>query len=192
MTLYALYLVLVVILGRTGRTEYNFPATVAATAVNIALNLVLIPPYGIVGAGIALVASYLVVLVLMYAFTQRLFPVPYEWGRLGLVLVTAAVLVAGGELLLPTEGAVGLIGRVLVWGAYPAVLWATGFATAEEGAAIRRLLDPRTMRERMRAMLEAPAEPATEAGLGGEGGRGPQLTEEVYVAEARDEDRGGA
>jgi O-antigen/teichoic acid export membrane protein len=191
MTLYALYLVLVVILGRTGRTEYNFPATVAATAVNIALNLILIPPLGIVGAGIALVASYLVVLVLMYVFTQRLFPVPYEWRRLGLVVGTAAVLVAGGELLLPTEGAVGLVSRVLVWGAYPVVLWAARFATAEERAAIRRLLNPRLMRERLRALREAPAEPAAETGLGEEG-RGPQLTPEVYVAEARDEDRGGA
>ena len=81
--LYALYLVLVVVLGRTGRTEFNFPATVAGTVVNIALNLVLIPSLGIVGAGVALVASYAVVLVLMYVFTQRLFPVPYEWLRLG-------------------------------------------------------------------------------------------------------------
>jgi O-antigen/teichoic acid export membrane protein len=31
-TLYALYMVLVVILGRTGRTELNFPATIAAPA----------------------------------------------------------------------------------------------------------------------------------------------------------------
>ena len=38
--LYALYLVLVVILGRTGRTEFNFPATGAGTVVNIGLNLV--------------------------------------------------------------------------------------------------------------------------------------------------------
>ena len=52
---------------------------------------------GIVGAGIALVASYLVVLVLMYVFTQRLFPVPYEWGRLALVVGSAAALVGAGR-----------------------------------------------------------------------------------------------
>ena len=54
-------MVLVVILGRTGRTEFNFPATIAALVVNVALNLLLVPPLGIVGAGLALVASYLVV-----------------------------------------------------------------------------------------------------------------------------------
>ena len=192
MTLYALYLVLVVILGRTGRTEYNFPATAASTAVNIALNIVLIPPLGIVGAGLALVASYLVVLVLMYVFTQRLFPVPYDWGRLALVLATATALITAGELLLPTEGAVGLLSRTGVWLAYPAVLWAAGFATAEERGAIARLMDPRTLGERLRAMREAPAEPAAEQRLGREEGRGPRLTPEVYEAEARDEDRGGA
>ncbi len=47
-TLYALYLVLVVILGRTGRTEFNFPAAIGALVANVALNLVLVPPLGIV------------------------------------------------------------------------------------------------------------------------------------------------
>ena len=62
--LYALYLTMVVILGRTQRTELNFPATAAATAANIGLNLALVPPLGIVGAALALVASYVVVLAL--------------------------------------------------------------------------------------------------------------------------------
>src|SRR5882724_11822918 len=102
--LYALYLVLVIILGRTGRTEFNFPATGAGTVVNIVLNLILPPSMGIVGAGVSLVASYAVVLVLMYVFTQRLFKVPYEWLRLAQAVGLAAVLVAAGELLLPTSG----------------------------------------------------------------------------------------
>jgi O-antigen/teichoic acid export membrane protein len=121
-TLYALYMVLVVILGRTGRTEFNFPATIAATVVNVALNLALVPSLGIVGAGLALVASYVVVLVLMYVFTQRLFPVPYEWGRLARITLVAAALVGLGELLLPTSGVGGLLGRVLLWALYPLIL----------------------------------------------------------------------
>src|SRR5207342_2310446 len=103
-TLYALYMVLVVILGRTGRTEFNLPATVAALVANVALNIALVPPLGIVGAGLALVASYLVVVALMYVFTQRLFPVPYEWRRLARVVAASAAVVGAGELLLPTDG----------------------------------------------------------------------------------------
>ena len=74
--LYALYMVLLVVLGRTGRTEYNLPATIAGLVVNVGLNLLLLPLWGITGAPGSLVVSYLVVVVLMYLFTQRLFPVP--------------------------------------------------------------------------------------------------------------------
>jgi O-antigen/teichoic acid export membrane protein len=141
-TLYALYMVLVVILGRTGRTEFNFPATAAALVANIALNLALVPRLGIVGAGIALVASYIVVLALMYVFTQRLFPVPYEWGRLLRVLTVSAGLVGLGEVLLPTEGFVGLLLRLLFALAYPFALLATGFFTRAERRWLARLRHP--------------------------------------------------
>jgi peptidoglycan biosynthesis protein MviN/MurJ (putative lipid II flippase) len=173
--------VLVVILGRTGRTEYNFPAAAAATAANVALNIVLIPPFGIVGAGVALVLSYLLVLGLMYAFTQRLFHVPYEWRRLGLVIAAAIALVAGGELLLPTEGAAGLIPRVALWLAFPLVLWAAGFLEPAERAAVRSLAAQLTRRP-------APAAPATETAGDPASARGPRLTPEVYEVERRDED----
>lgn len=174
-TLYALYMVLVVILGRTGRTEFNFPATAAALAANVALNLLLVPPLGIVGAGLALVASYLVVLALMYVFTQRLFPVPYEWGRLARIVLISAVLVGLGELLLPTEGFVGLVSRVALWLTYPLALLATGFFTSRERAGLSRLRHPRELAASLRAMR--PAEP-------GVGSRIP----ETYEAEQMDED----
>jgi O-antigen/teichoic acid export membrane protein len=174
-TLYALYMVLVVILGRTGRTEFNFPATTAALVANIGLNLALVPSLGIVGAGLALVASYLVVLALMYVFTQRLFPVPYEWGRLLRVLAVSAALVGLGELLLPTDGFEGLVSRVLLWLIYPLALLAIGFFTAGERRWLARLRHPGEVVASLRALRPA-----------GDGvdGRIP----EVYEAERIDED----
>jgi O-antigen/teichoic acid export membrane protein len=142
-TLYALYMVLVVILGRTGRTEFNFPATIAALIANVALNLALVPPLGIVGAGLALVASYLVVLALMYGFTQRLFPVPYQWGRLARLVLVSSALVGSGELLLPTAGAAGLLGRAALWLLYPPALLAVGFFTKGEREGLAQLRHPR-------------------------------------------------
>jgi O-antigen/teichoic acid export membrane protein len=187
--LYALYLVLVVVLGRTGRTEFNFPATAAGTAVNIGLNLVLIPALGIVGAGVSLVASYAVVLVLMYVLTQRLFRVPYEWLRLGQAAGLAAVLVLAGEFLLPTEGFVGLVSRTAVWLIYPLALYATGFLSEEERRAAANNLTPSAIRAALRRLRESPPDPGAE----GEGealpsGSGPRLTREALEAEQRDED----
>jgi len=156
-TLYALYMVQLVILGRTGRTEFNFPATIAALIANVALNLILVPPLGIVGAGLALVASYLVVVLLMYRFTQRLFAVPYEWSRLARVVLVSAALVGLGELLLPTDGLDGLISRAVLWLAYPAVLLASGFFTAEERSWLARLRRPGELLASLRAARERPA-----------------------------------
>ncbi len=178
--LYALYLVLVVILGRTGRTEFNLPATIAGTAVNIVLNLILIPPLGIVGAGIALVASYLVILAAMYVVTQRLFPVPYEWGRLALLVAVTGGLVAGGELLLPTEGVDGFLLRTLVWLALPVVLWVTGFLSVDERRVLRALLRPSEVRKRLRTLSTADRD-AEASGSGS--------SAEIYEQVRRDEDR---
>jgi O-antigen/teichoic acid export membrane protein len=174
-TLYALYMVLVVILGRTGRTGFNFPATAAATVTNVALNLALVPSLGIVGAGLALVASYVVVLVLMYAFTQRLFPVPYEWGRLARVVLVSAGLIGLGEAVLPTSGLAGLAGRTALWLAFPLLLWASGFLRPGERAALSLLRRPGEILERVQRLREAPA---------AAGGSIPEL----YEAEAADED----
>lgn len=174
-TLYALYMVMVVILGRTGRTEFNFPAAIGALVTNVALNLILVPPLGIVGAGISLVASYLVVVALMYWFTQRLFPVPYEWGRLARVVLVSAAIVAAAELLLPTAGALGLLARAAFLAAYPLALWLSGFFTAGERAWLSRLRHPRALLGELRAMGER--EPAVD-------GRIP----EVYEVERMDED----
>jgi O-antigen/teichoic acid export membrane protein len=155
-TLYALYMVLLVILGRTGRTEFNFPATIAALVVNVALNLILVPPLGIVGAGIALLASYLVVVAVMYWFTQRLFPVPYEWRRLATVVLVSALLVAAGEVLLPTEGVAGLAPRIALWLAYPFALLLAGFFTAADRRGLARLRRPGELLADFRALRERP------------------------------------
>ncbi len=175
-TLYALYMVMVVILGRTGRTELNLPAAIAALAVNVGLNLALVPPLGIVGAALSLVASYLVVTALMYAFTQRLFPVPYQWGRLARVVAAAAVLVGLGELVMPTSGLAGFLGRGLLWALYPLALWAGGFFTPEERGWIARLRHPGQVLAAIVALRSA--EPAVEGTL-----------PEVYELERQDEDR---
>jgi O-antigen/teichoic acid export membrane protein len=175
-TLYALYLVLVVILGRTGRTELNLPAALAALATNVVLNLILVPSLEIVGAGIALVASYLVVLALMYGFTQRLFPVPYQWGRLAKVVAVSAILVGLGELLMPTSGLAGFLGRAALLAAYPLALLVSGFFTPGERAWLSRLRHPAELAAEFKRMRTEP--PAVDGRVS-----------EVYEVERMDEDR---
>ena len=125
-------------------------------------------------------------LALMYAVTQRLFPVPFEWGRLARIVGLAAAIVAAGELLLPTDGAVGLISRLAVWLAFPPALWFCGFLEPNERRVLRELLRPGAVLQRLRAIRTLPRRHGR--GRGGARGARPALTPEVYEAERRDED----
>jgi O-antigen/teichoic acid export membrane protein len=152
--LYALYLVLSVSISRTGRTGFNFPVTGAALAVNIVLNLVLIPPYGLVGSGIALVGAYVVMIALMYVVTRRIFPLELEWARLARVVGIAAALFALGELLLPKEGLDGFLSRAGVALAYLPLLFMSGFFGDREREVMRRAIE--------RARRTASAQPSQD------------------------------
>ena len=118
--------------------------------------------------------------VLMYALTQRLFPVPYEWGRLSLLVGVTAFLVFSGEVLLPEDGIEAWATRTAAWLLIPLVLAGLGFLTPEERRSVRSMLSVRAVRERMRALGSAEDESAPDD---------RRLPPEVYEQALRDEDR---
>ena len=74
--------------------------------------------------------------------------------------------VAGGELLLPTSGFGGFASRLVLWLALPAVLLAAGFLTHEERAGLRSMLArPRSASACERWRASPPR--ARRAGVGG-------------------------
>jgi O-antigen/teichoic acid export membrane protein len=138
--MYGLWVVFLVIAGRARVTTRNFPASIAGLAANVVLLLVLVPPLGIAGAGIALCGAYVAMLGMMHLLTRRLFEVTFEWRRLThLVLVIGGFAVVG-ELVLPTYGPIGLLSRIAVFLAIVPALYLTGFAHPEEVGNLRRVL----------------------------------------------------
>ncbi|MEJ7824138.1 MAG: lipopolysaccharide biosynthesis protein [Solirubrobacteraceae bacterium] len=138
--MYGLFLVLVTIGGRAGVTTRNFPASLAGVAVNVVVLIVLVEPLGIAGAGIALVAAYAVMIVVLHLLTRRLFAVPFDWRRLAHAVLVLAGITVAGELLLPTTGAAGLALRAAALAAIPVALLATGFMRREERAGLISLV----------------------------------------------------
>jgi O-antigen/teichoic acid export membrane protein len=141
--MYGLFLVLVTIGGRAGVTTRNFPAALAGVIVNVVVLVTLVGPLGIAGAGIALVAAYGMMLVVLHLLTRRLFAVPFEWARLAHAVAVLAGVAVAGELLLPTAGVDGFVLRTLALATIPLVLLATRFLRPAEAAAIRSLLSRR-------------------------------------------------
>jgi O-antigen/teichoic acid export membrane protein len=145
-SLYGLYLVFVVIAGRSRAMARNLPAAAAGLVVNVVGIVVLVPSIGIAGAGIALCAAYTAMLGVIYALTRRVFSVGFEWGRLiRLVGVLAGVGVAG-DLLLPTHGVAGFATRAAAFLVIGPLLAASGFFRRgewERGLALLRALRAR-------------------------------------------------
>jgi O-antigen/teichoic acid export membrane protein len=125
------YIVVAIGVGRARRTQFNWVATGAAAAVNVALNLILIPTYGMMGAAVATIAAYVTMFAGMSWWAQRIYRVPYQWRRVltaslaGVGLAVAGKLIGGG---LPVALALAL--------AYPLALLPLGFYLPAERRAI--------------------------------------------------------
>jgi len=149
--LYGLWVVFLVIAGRAKVTTRNFPAALAGLAANVAIIVVLVPVLDIAGAGIALCGAYVVMLTVIHLLTRNAFGVTFEWRRIGQLALVMGGLAAGGDVLLPTQGALGFLTRALVFASIPGALLATGFARAQERSQLRALV------LRVRRMAATPA-----------------------------------
>ena len=132
---YAGFTVVTIATGRTRRTQFNWVAAALAATLNFTLNLWVIPAYGMLGAAYATLAAYALLMVVRTWNAQKIYPVAYQWRRVGVLLLAAGGLTLAGELLprsLPLAFGLTL--------AYPVALGALGFYLPAERQRLRRLL----------------------------------------------------
>ena len=112
-------------LGIAKRTTWFAIINLSGAALNVALNFLLIPRMGIVGAALATLISASGVFAAYAVGSQRFYPVPHEWGRLAAatVVVTAAYLLVsqvdldlGWGLLLKAGAMVLALGAIAALG----------------------------------------------------------------------------
>jgi O-antigen/teichoic acid export membrane protein len=128
---FGMYIVVVTSIGRAGRRGSNWMITGAAALFNVALNLILIPPFGMTGAAVSMVASYFAMFLGITWKAQRVFPVIYQWRRVATAIAAAVALTVTGKLV---DG--GLLVAIALTAAYPFVLALVGFYLPQERARI--------------------------------------------------------
>jgi O-antigen/teichoic acid export membrane protein/glycosyltransferase involved in cell wall biosynthesis len=132
---YTAYTVMAIGSGRARKTQWNWVIAAIAALVNVGLNVILIPPYGMIGAAIATAAAYVALLLGMIVYSQEVYYVAYQWRR---VLTAAGVAVGlnvlGAALHVPLAAALILVLS------YPLVLWPLGFYLPAELKRLRRLV----------------------------------------------------
>jgi O-antigen/teichoic acid export membrane protein len=123
--------------------------TLVASAVNIGLNFLLVPVYGMYAAAWTTTIGFTILAVLVYFVSNRYYPIPYEWRRL-ITLGAAAVLTLGAAWAIGLAAGVGVhepladlvLGELAMTPAllvFPLVLWATRFFTPREREKLRAL-----------------------------------------------------
>ena len=134
---YGVYLLTSIGLNITKNTRYYPVSTAVGAAVNVGLNLALIPPYGMLGAAWANAAAYAVQSGIAFHFSQRFYRIDYEHGRIARALGAALLGYAAARALpdLPATADI-LVKGLTVPVVMAALLWATGFFNAAE---LRRL-----------------------------------------------------
>lgn len=145
---WAVYQILSTALYLKERTGLVSALMLISALLNVALNALWVPEHGIAGAAWATVATFGFLALATWIVAERVFPVRYELVRvllpvgLGLALYgLAAFVVPDGSL------AWNLGAKAVLCAAFPAVLLAGGYFTAEErtralGAVRRRLRRP--------------------------------------------------
>jgi O-antigen/teichoic acid export membrane protein len=159
------YLLTSIGINITKKTMYYPAATGLAAATSVALNLILIPRFGIRGAAWANVCAYAVLMGSAWYFSQRVYPMTYEWGRLASVAAAAVVAAAAGQNILPPT--VPPLPGVLVRGtvavaSFAVTLAVLGFFQPREINRARLIV--RSLRQAGRAKDPAAAKAAAEEG----------------------------
>jgi O-antigen/teichoic acid export membrane protein len=124
------------------RTARLPAVTFVAAAVNVVANYALIPPYGLMGAAYATLASYLVMAGMMYVMVRNVYPVPYEWIRLAKITGAGIVVYGLAKVVDAGQWTPGWRGFLLL--CFPGLLYVLRFFVPGELRGVTRLL--RTVR----------------------------------------------
>lgn len=129
--LYGAYFVASIGAARVKRTQSNWLIAATAGVVELGLLYLLTGRFGIAGAAWAVCAAYGSMVVLMLAYSQSCFHVPYQWWRLTRTVAAAAVALVTIAWL-PATGTASLVVRTAVALAFPLALAVVGVVTREE------------------------------------------------------------
>jgi O-antigen/teichoic acid export membrane protein len=124
--LQGLYYLMVTGMGVVKRTVPMAWIALVGATVNVGINLVAIREFGMKGAALTTVLAYVVLVGGSWYASQRVYPIPYDWLRIGKIVALAAATVAVAAAFSPSGTVAGSVWAVTAWLAFVVLLIATG------------------------------------------------------------------
>jgi len=132
---YGIYSIGATGLNLVGRTRPILATTGIAAAINVLMNLILIPILGYMGAAVSTLASYALLAVSTTWASERHYPVPWDLPR-----IIGAMAVGMGLAAAALLGPDHIVWRIACLGAYLPIMVTLGVIRSTDLAALRQLL----------------------------------------------------
>jgi O-antigen/teichoic acid export membrane protein len=132
--------------------KYRLLISAITTGVNLSLNYLLIPPYGMMGAAIAALSSFVLQFSVQILVGYRFYPVPYEYNRISRLALVGLGLYGVGTWIAWSSIWTALAGKGLLLLCAPLLLYVSGFFEPGELARLRESLW--SLREQPGALLQ--------------------------------------
>jgi O-antigen/teichoic acid export membrane protein len=123
--IYGLFLMMVTGMGITKQTVPMAWIGAAGAIANVGINLLVIPRWGMEGAATTTILAYAIMVAGAWFYSQRVYPIPYEWGRMFVVASIAIVAVGVAILVSPSNWALDSLLALVGWLCFLAALVAT-------------------------------------------------------------------
>jgi O-antigen/teichoic acid export membrane protein len=109
------------------RTKYNAYLVMLASVLNVGLNIILIPKYGLMASVLSMNFSMIILILLTYYFAQKEYFIPYEIFKVSLV-ITFGITLVGAIIYLPVENFyVSISIKILFTLLFPIILYRSNF-----------------------------------------------------------------
>jgi len=88
------YFIVAIGINLTKKLQHTIWITISAALLNIGLNFLLIPDYGVIGAAFCLMIANLTIFLLTFFISQKYYPINFRFGIILLILIPSALIIA--------------------------------------------------------------------------------------------------
>lgn len=126
----------------SGQTSRLPRYSLIGALLNLGLNFLWVPTYGMMGSTWATTAAYFYLAAATAWLSHRSYPVRWEYGRILRIVIAGGLIYVAGSWWTPRELLLSILWQLfLALGAFPALLLATGFLTDGERRRIMTFFD---------------------------------------------------
>ncbi|MFH1562466.1 MAG: oligosaccharide flippase family protein [Nitrospirota bacterium] len=124
----------------TNKTSHIAWTLTVAAVMNLLLNFLLVPKYGMLGASFATLVSYFISTYLLYRVSQKYYPIEYEIRKVTIICFVSWILIIVGMLCNTSSVVLNLILKLLIIGSFPLILFLLNIFEPKEIAYIKNFI----------------------------------------------------